>query len=1148
MGSFPSFPEFYQQVHDHLPFQWQVRLAEEVWESKTWPEHISAPTGAGKTSTLDIAVWLLARDVAENGIEGRHFPLRTFLTVERRLVVDGAAKHADEIAESIESDPALTAIKSALQKLLPGSYSGPVLQVTSLHGGKTIVRDWLRPFGAQIITATVTQLASRTLFRGVSVSPGTLPVHAGLTGMDRLILVDEPHLAPAAVSMWRATEQIQRAYPHFHLVGSTVVLGATVPDYLSSENRFIGSLDGDPSKAAQKRQSTVKPARIVEVDSSTKAIKIFIDAAKEAFEDRSREKDSNGILVVVNTVATAVKVATGLRTALKKYKEARIPLLTSTVRPIDRDTLDKFTPDTVIVATQTVEVGVDIDAEVLITELPAMPALIQRFGRVNRRGELKGEHATKVSTVVAPVDKQGLFDKATAYIYGEEQLSATWKSLIEHADESRIIADVNALTVPTEAWEPSPRICDVKDFLPRLTITRPPAQAPWEALAFGPDHTDRASVTLAWRETLDGILDRTTVFSQETISIPIAQARAFLTGEQREPDFADTIAESRESQTRVLIKVNCRIREGEKWVQPQFISQIHPGDLIIISTDAGGYSPETGFSAKLSAPVTDQSMKIAVTEHRGFFDMNLLNTPRSKEEGPQLDPLLVAEEFGMNPVDIVTDRLSALFLAEKWSERHVIVDGRLVGVRVINNNNLPIPSRVNLASHSIQTSELAAEYARLMGLSTELVEAESLAGLLHDAGKVDQKFQLSFHNYLPEPVAKPVGSTPPSRLDRGQVAWRHEILSASAVTGNSEADELVRHLIITHHGWGRRLSPHEGITQFNSKRYRNLENQYGPWGLALLETILRTADWEASRVPLVKDNQEDTRLDTKWEELNISVDPETAHPNVATETTHVLTGPRPYSLTMLFAGIGALASCVHAGDPNARMRVIDGIVEISSTTSPSWDTNTFNRISQAIEIGSGHKKLDGTPGDNKAPDFFRDGSKWYLSHRAFALQRSPESSPLFFDASTDNGSNRHFSVPIHLRNGNPFKILATKNGQLRTQALFDPEIGFVIGKMTGGLDTGADDRFAGATDRRYSEDQLAWAIAGMISLGMPATDAGIGVKDRKLTLPISNRWNSFDEICDMGLSPISTVETLKWRSQSSRQSEQLKLWEPDTDG
>lgn len=1117
MSTFPTFTAFYEAVHGFAPFKWQDELAREVWERKGWPEQVAAPTGAGKTSTLDIAIWSLAKDVAEHGVGSRHFPMRIFLTVERRLVVDGAAAHGTTIACQIETNPQLAPVRDALGQLLPEDYEGPALRITSLHGGKAPERDWLTPVGAQIITATVTQLASRTLFRGVSVSPRTLSMHAGLTGVDRLILIDEPHLAPAAVKMWRDAERLQRQYPRSPLVGSTVVLGATIPESLRSDDRFIGALDNDPSPAALARMVIKKPARLVMASSPVNEL---VAAAETAFSSRSQDPDSHGILVVVNTVSRAVDVATKLRKKLKR-SPADVVLLTSAIRPVDRVLPEDFTPDTVIVATQTVEVGVDIDAEVLITELPSLPALVQRFGRVNRTGQRQELE----STIVVPEKA----DKAADSIYGSTQMQASRDSLFAQAEDCQI-KDANALVVPSEAWEKNPRTCSVEDFLPRLTSTRPPAQVPWEALAFGPDSTDRASVTLAWRENLNGILDQAQVFPDEAIAIPIGQVRAFLTGKTNNPEFADTVAASDEKPKQQQITVNCRIRVGEEWVQPEFINQIEPDALVVIAASEGGYSPETGFSAKLKEPVQDQSIRISIQQGRGFFDTSLLGED---------DLFILAEQLNLTPAELVLQRIAEHFPEIDVDSLDVLFKGRAVGLRRSTAASKRSSKRVTLADHSVQTSQLAEEYAQLSGLPTDVIKAVALAGLLHDAGKVDKGFQRSFGNYLPEPVAKPVGRVVPSLLDRGQKAWRHEVLSATAVRGDSFQDELVRHLILTHHGWARRLSPHDGATYTNSLRYRLLEEQLGPWGLAFYETVLRSADWAASAAP-------GSGLAESWDSLNIHIDPSALLTAPAHPVTHVLTGPKPYSLTMLFAGIGALASCVRNGDSAARLRVIDGKVELSSTVDPSWDMELYNAMAFSMQVGAGYMNTDGSMREKTSPPHQSEWIKWFPCLRQDALAQCAEAFPLFFDASTATEKKRPFSIPIIHGNGNPYIAMLTNDPVKRTQSLYSPDIGLVDGKAPGGIDIDPDDRLFGGIDRRYSLDQLAWAIAGMVALGMPGSANGSGVRNRQLTLTAPTEWSTVEEIQDFTLSPVSTQRTYKWHTQRTRMSAQRSVWVPIT--
>ena len=70
--------------------------------------------------------------------------------------------------------------------------------------------------------------------------------------------------------------------------------------------------------------------------------------------------------------------------------------------------------------------------------------------------------------------------------------------------------------------------------------------------------------------------------------------------------------------------------------------------------------------------------------------------------------------------------------------------------------------------------------------------------------------------------------------------------------------DLILHLISAHHGYSRPLIRSEGCeigppSMLESKagdaalRFARLQKQYGPWGLAWREAILRAADQAASR-------------------------------------------------------------------------------------------------------------------------------------------------------------------------------------------------------------------------------------------------------------------------------------------------------------
>ena len=93
------------------------------------------------------------------------------------------------------------------------------------------------------------------------------------------------------------------------------------------------------------------------------------------------------ILVILNTVREAQEVFEELK---RLYWG---PLYLFHSRFVFRDRLQKERivqeqkPGTILVATQVVEVSLDISYDVLFTELAPLDALVQRLGRVNRRGE-----------------------------------------------------------------------------------------------------------------------------------------------------------------------------------------------------------------------------------------------------------------------------------------------------------------------------------------------------------------------------------------------------------------------------------------------------------------------------------------------------------------------------------------------------------------------------------------------------------------------------------------------------------------------------------------------------------------------------------------------------------------------------------------
>lgn len=98
-------------------------------------------------------------------------------------------------------------------------------------------------------------------------------------------------------------------------------------------------------------------------------------------------KQGKKVLICVNRVDTSQEIYMILR---KKYKDKYIKLIHGKFNARDRSIIEKDIDEcNVLIGTQAIEVSLNIDYDVMLTEISPFDSLLQRFGRVNREG-LKG--------------------------------------------------------------------------------------------------------------------------------------------------------------------------------------------------------------------------------------------------------------------------------------------------------------------------------------------------------------------------------------------------------------------------------------------------------------------------------------------------------------------------------------------------------------------------------------------------------------------------------------------------------------------------------------------------------------------------------------------------------------------------------------
>ena len=186
-GSFSELPPIphFRAVAGHAPYPWQRRLYKELVAGRV-PAAVAIPTGLGKTVCVLLA--LLAR------LRNPSLARRIVYVVDRRAIVDQTAAVIRGWIDRIGELPELA---RAFERCaaFPGAY--PV-GLGVLRGGVVDDGGWrVDPARPTVLVGTVDMIGSRLLFAGYGVGRSRRAMDAGLVGHDALLVLDEPHLAPA---------------------------------------------------------------------------------------------------------------------------------------------------------------------------------------------------------------------------------------------------------------------------------------------------------------------------------------------------------------------------------------------------------------------------------------------------------------------------------------------------------------------------------------------------------------------------------------------------------------------------------------------------------------------------------------------------------------------------------------------------------------------------------------------------------------------------------------------------------------------------------------------------------------------------------------------------------------------------------------
>ena len=805
-----DFAAFFQAVHGCSPFPWQQALVDQLADTDAWPDVLDLPTGSGKTAAMDAAAFHLALRVDEP----RKAALRIALVVDRRLVVDDAFARARKIEQALRralngagSSEVAAEVARRLQRL--AGEGGLPLVARRLRGGAPLERDWaFTPMQPTILCSTVDQVGSRLLFRGYGVSDRMKPVHAGLLGADCLILLDEAHLAEPFRQTLGAVRTLGRAQVKAALLSASPGSKADGCFALSPEDRSHPEL--------KRRLEAPKPAVLGQpVPRGAKAPAEAFAAEARAMAGRLRERGvaPAAVGVVVNRVALARKVFN----ALDGDDAADAVLMTGRSRDVDREAVDRSLAPfrtgernraearpLFIVATQCLEVGVDLDLDGLVAQAASLDALRQRFGRLNRAGR--------------PIDAEGavialaedIARRADDPVYGD-RIRRTWYALGRIAESGAVNFGAEALPerLREAAIDPDGLAPDRRDapvvmpaYLDLWSQTSPrPAADPEVGLFLHGAQRTSAGVSIVWRsdiseedlagETgvdLDAVVRLFPPRPAEAVELPLWAARAWL----RHPGGAE--ADASDAPEREPESAAARSpepsRRAYRWAggdSPDTgvvdAGELRTGDLLVVPSGYGGCD-RFGWAPESDSPVADVAEEAARPYRGRRCAVRIVRHMASQEQWARISGVLASEDVANAELAIRLlealpseaaedgsgDRPSALGTREPLNAllrakgpidlRFPYAGGREGGAILIAERGIAeagedhaavpateddrascISSRpVDLDDHGCRVARFATAFARTLGLA-DFAGDLRLAACLHDAGKADPRFQ-----------------------------------------------------------------------------------------------------------------------------------------------------------------------------------------------------------------------------------------------------------------------------------------------------------------------------------------------------------------------------------------------------------------------
>ena len=882
-------------VQGNAPFPWQERLFQQFCRGIV-PHALDLPTGLGKTSVM--AIWLLARALADETNRNR-IPRRLVYVVDRRAVVDQATAEAEKLRKWLDQDEVAADLKASF------GLGKASLPISTLRGQHIDNREWhADPTTSAIVVGTVDMIGSRLLFSGYGVSSKMRPYHAGLLGADTVVVLDEAHLVPPFEALLKTIARDPtsafaprpgndgRPVPGFHLMS----LSATGrEDEADSGVIFRLEKEDHQHPVVQQRLRAAKRLTLSEANDG----KLVEKLAERAWALGTKPRAARVLVYCNSRDDGALKVKAALDDRAKKDKIViASELLVGGRRVREREALFKWLEThgfvgerkeaqvpAFLMATSAGEVGVDMDADHMVCDLVEWERMVQRLGRVNRRG---GEGRVAFVEVVAappgkekkdgetwperlkrlrrPIDALNGDASPAAIVALKENQSL--KEALQEAQTpaplrpplTRALVDAWSMTSleehtgrpEIEPWlrgwveDDQPQAVVVwRRFLPAGTRgEKPTKKAIKEFFDAAPPQTSEGLETETWR-VAEWLLSRV-----EAVGKAIKAPREIDAGSLDEKSLVLFVLNSRgeldgmdggngQWMLGALAELNRRENKREKDSFERGLA----GRTLVVSSLLGGFNSDGMLDNDIA--VGPSTLDTDETWEPRPFRVRETSEQSATAEGDW------RETYRFACAETDYDELSRWIVVEERRHQPQSEDDRAIA-----------RFEQTLMDHQCAAERIARDFAKTLSLPPAYSDMLALAARLHDEGKRASHWQRAFNAPRDgEVYAKTKGPINFKRLD----GYRHEFGSLPFLQEDAafkvlsfDLQDLALHLVAAHHGGARPVietrscedappTALEARARDVALRFAQLQKQWGPWGLAWWESLLRAADQQASR-------------------------------------------------------------------------------------------------------------------------------------------------------------------------------------------------------------------------------------------------------------------------------------------------------------